>query len=60
MNPLIRAALLLNAARAPLSAFEALRDEYGPESAWTDGEWRIPGVRHRPAPKLECLQSPLR
>ena len=57
MNPLLRAALLLNAARAPLSAFEALRDEYGPESAWTDGEalWRRLGLRPSACVKLEGL-----
>ena len=57
MNPLIRAALLLNAARAPLSAFEALRDEYGPESAWTDGEalWKRLGLRPSACVKLEGL-----
>ena len=57
MNPLLRAALLLNAARAPLSAFEALRDEYGPESAWTDGEalWKRLGLRPSACVKLEGL-----
>ena len=57
MNPLLRATLLLNAARAPLSAFEALRDEYGPESAWTDGEalWKRLGLRPSACVKLEGL-----
>ena len=57
MNPLLRAALLLNAARAPLRAWEALRDEYGPEAVETGGAslWKQLGLRPSSQAKLEEL-----
>ena len=57
MNPLLRAALLLNAARAPLSAFEALRDRYGPKAIETGGEalWKQLELRPSVRAKLDEL-----
>lgn len=48
-HPLLRAALLLGAARAPLSAFEALRDRYGPDALETGGEALLGRLELRPA-----------
>lgn len=57
MTPLLRAALLLNAARAPLSAWEALRDEHGPDALERDGEplWKRLGLRPSSQARLEEL-----
>ncbi|MDO4785538.1 MAG: DNA-processing protein DprA [Fretibacterium sp.] len=48
-HPLLRAALLLGAARAPLSAFEALRDRYGSDALETGGEALLGRLELRPA-----------
>ena len=55
MTPLLRAALLLNAARAPLTAFEALRDRHGPEALNEEGLWNELGLRPSVQAKLREL-----
>ena len=47
MNEFIKAKLLLNACKAPLSAWETLRGSDAPEALWTEGEelWRKLGLR---------------
>ena len=47
MNVFLKVKLLLNACKAPLSAWETLRGSDAPEALWTEGEalWRKLGLR---------------
>jgi len=57
MNEFIKAKLLLNACKAPLNAWEALRGSDAPAALWTEGEnlWKKLGLRASSCARLAEL-----
>ncbi|MDR2522474.1 MAG: DNA-processing protein DprA [Synergistaceae bacterium] len=57
MEEFLKAKLLLNACKAPLSAWETLKGRGAPEALWTEGEtlWRKLGIRPSSCTRLREL-----